>query len=981
MIEHLEALLALPDAPAQQRYVDAHIATPSDALGDALAAALKEEATQILRSDVQRSRQLGDLILYLADRSGRPCQRALGLLAHANALSLGGLGEYAAALELYNAAAAIYTEQEQPVEAANAQIAKILALANLGRYAEALAAGEWAAGVLEAHGEWLRLAKLTTNLGFIQYRLGEDGQALAQFDRARDVYRSLGDTGEARKATGRVENNRSSVLRNLGQFEASIQASQVALALLAESHQPAEAARARQNLAITYFMLGRYNEALTLLDDARAFFEADGRRRDAVLVELFVSDCLLDLGRYADVLEKTQRVRSRFAEQGSSFEVGQAALNEATAYAGLRRYEEALAALSEARAIFAAEGNATWIASTDLETAIVLYRLGRYAESLATAATAAATFAGHDLPVDGAQAGLAAGRAAAALHDYGAARGWIDAALAAGQSRDLPSLLYLGYHLLGSLAEAQGDAPTALAQYAAAIDQVERLRHRLMVEFRIDFLEDKQSLYEDVVSLCLALEQPQRALAYAERAKSRVLRELLDSRLELGLAARNPAEQTLVDELRRLKAERDLRYRRWEGDKDLVVRGWSPPGGVQHQMQQEVLALEKQMTELWHKLLMRNADYAADALLWQPDVEPAPPPPADTLLLEYFVARGQLLLFALTAESLAVYRLDAPPARVQQTIRLLQLNLGHVVGSAPERVAALTANATGLLQQLYTDLLAPLAQAADAGAPARYAKWIVVPHGSLHYLPFHALHDGAGYLAERHEISYLPGASLLRHVVAPRPAAHPKEPALSTAKGSRPWARALVLGHSYGGALPHTLAEAQTVAGLLGGDLYLEEAATLALPAGAGSQAPVLHFATHGDFRPDNPLFSGLALADGWLTTLDIFNLRLAASLVTLSACQTGRNVIGGGDELLGLARAFLAAGASSLLLSLWPVEDRFTAAFMESFYTQLAAGQTKGAALRHAQLCTLAPAPEAAAYAHPYYWAPFVLIGHTGRL
>ena len=76
----------------------------------------------------------------------------------------------------------------------------------------------------------------------------------------------------------------------------------------------------------------------------------------------------------------------------------------------------------------------------------------------------------------------------------------------------------------------------------------------------------------------------------------------------------------------------------------------------------------------------------------------------------------------------------------------------------------------------------------------------------------------------------------------------------------------------------------------------------------------VLHLATHADFRPDNPLFSGLALADGWLTTLDIFNLRLDASLVTLSACQTGRSVIGGGDELLGLMRSFLAAGAASLV-------------------------------------------------------------------
>jgi CHAT domain-containing protein len=135
--------------------------------------------------------------------------------------------------------------------------------------------------------------------------------------------------------------------------------------------------------------------------------------------------------------------------------------------------------------------------------------------------------------------------------------------------------------------------------------------------------------------------------------------------------------------------------------------------------------------------------------------------------------------------------------------------------------------------------------------------------------------------------------------------------------------------------------------------------------------------ATHGDFRPDNPLFSGLSLADGWLTTLDIFNLRIRASLVTLSACQTGRSVVGGGDELLGLMRSFLAAGAASLVTTLWAVEDRSTASLMHNFYSRLVAGKTKGAALRSAQLALMKD-PD---YSHPYFWAPFFLVGDPGKL
>jgi CHAT domain-containing protein len=143
----------------------------------------------------------------------------------------------------------------------------------------------------------------------------------------------------------------------------------------------------------------------------------------------------------------------------------------------------------------------------------------------------------------------------------------------------------------------------------------------------------------------------------------------------------------------------------------------------------------------------------------------------------------------------------------------------------------------------------------------------------------------------------------------------------------------------------------------------------------------VLHLATHGDFRPDNPLFSGLALADGWLTALEMFDLRLNASLVTLSACQTGRSLVGGGDELLGLMRALLYAGAASLLLSLWPVEDHSSAELMEHVYQRLADGQSKRAALREAQLCLLNESSARAPYAHPYYWAPFFLVGDAGPL
>ena len=102
----------------------------------------------------------------------------------------------------------------------------------------------------------------------------------------------------------------------------------------------------------------------------------------------------------------------------------------------------------------------------------------------------------------------------------------------------------------------------------------------------------------------------------------------------------------------------------------------------------------------------------------------------------------------------------------------------------------------------------------------------------------------------------------------------------------------------------------------------------------------ILHLACHGQFRPENPLFSSLHLADGFVTVRDICSQKLNAELVTLSACETGLNKIFAGDEILGLARGFLSAGASSLVLSLWTVNDEATTRLMKNFYKNLQRGE-----------------------------------------
>ena len=139
-----------------------------------------------------------------------------------------------------------------------------------------------------------------------------------------------------------------------------------------------------------------------------------------------------------------------------------------------------------------------------------------------------------------------------------------------------------------------------------------------------------------------------------------------------------------------------------------------------------------------------------------------------------------------------------------------------------------------------------------------------------------------------------------------------------------------------------------------------------------GSSAGKIHIAAHGIFRADNPKFSSLRLGDSWVLLFDIFNLQLGAELTTLSACETGMNAVWEGDELLGLAGGFLYAGTPSLVVSLWTVNDRSTAQLMRRFYQGLKSGFSKSRAIQEAVLEVKARFP------HPYYWAPFILMGKS---
>jgi len=925
-------------------------------LNDELALALKRQADYYLRTEVKRSQSAADAILQMATLTGSPRHRALGLLAWGNIYAL-GMGEYERAVRFYDEATDIYQSLGDRVHMARAQIGKIWALLNLSRYEDVETIATWASRILEEEGERLRLAHLSMNWAVSRARQGNDLGALAMFDRTRSLLTELGDEGQPYIPW--VDQNRSIVLRNLGRLQESLEAAERAWRGMDEHGELVEAARARQSMAVTYLLLGRYTEAMTLMEEARRIFIKDGRQRDALLLDVFLCDCLLPLRRFQDVINITRNVRPFFSQRGMHQEIGKALIDEAVAFAGLGRFEEARASLSEARKHLAVDANPVLIATADLEQAAVLFQIGEFDACAHLLAEAERVFASRDLKPQLAQTWILQARLALRQREWHRAEFLAHKALEIAHSEQIITLAFRAHHVLGQVMVQRGERQAAMAQYERAIEHLERLHGYLMTEFQADFLEDKTDIYEDAVLLAVDMDDGEKALEMAERAKSRSLLNLITHRIDLSLRARNAEDEALVAKLVHLRRERDRILLRWETGED--VRS----GQDARAAQQHLWYLEQQISQLWHQLLLHNADYARDALLWQVQADsPQPWLDAATLLVEFFIARGQVIILLVDQRDVQLVRVETDPALISRWLNMLTLNNRTFPWADPSRQTQLAHNAQGLLARLYDALLRPVRKYLDP-----FPRLIITPHGPLHYLPFHALFDGHRYLIETHEITYLPASSLLRF--SQRQRDHTGHP--------------VTFGFSSHGMLPYAPEEARRVAEIMGGEAFLEADATLDQVKKYAPRAQVVHFATHGEFRPDNPLFAGVLLADGWLTALDIFNLRLETSLITLSACETGQHRVGGGDELLGLTRSFLYAGAASLLLSYWQIPDSITFFFINDFYQHLAQGKRKATALREAQLALIHRGREGneatTHFQHPFIWASFFLLGSPDPL
>lgn len=587
-------------------------------------------------------------------------------------------------------------------------------------------------------------------------------------------------------------------------------------------------------------------------------------------------------------------------------------------------------------------------------------------------------------------------------------------ALAIGERTQTPQVVWQALAGLAAVLQKQGNLEQATEHCRRAVEEIEGVRNRIgIAEDRASFFADKIQIYKKLIGLLVELRDKDtskhtaaEAFRYTERARARAFFDLLAE-------AKVNDEQSAAPDLKRRQQELQERISQLT---DRLIKERSQETNKQDnariaELQKGLSQSDAELDDWLRELHRRDPRYAALKY-------PEPITLADTqrmlddktILLSYSLAEPASFVFAVTRDDFQVRRLP-PEAAIRDGVQKMLTAITDKNHPAPEEYRR---QAVRLSRQL----LQPISRML-AGKSAL----MIVPDGVLHRLPFEALlSPGVSakgdlrrlpYLIRRFAISYAPSASVLAGLQnEPRETASKRfiafgDPVYQQQRAEGAIAstlRAAGAGRLNFQRLSHSRDEVEGIAQLFSRDdreLFLGEAATeenVKVP-GRLSSYRIVHFSTHGYVNEARPRFSGLVLSlpsnnastaatpqskinpqsaignrqseDGLLSAYEIFNLKLRADLVVLSACETGLGKEVKGEGLMSLMRAFMYAGTPSVVVSLWNVNDESAADLMIRFYRHLKTGRVnKAEALRQAQLETIGD------NGFPFFWAPFVLVG-----
>ncbi|MGB6430982.1 MAG: CHAT domain-containing tetratricopeptide repeat protein [Candidatus Acidiferrales bacterium] len=937
----LRELSELPSEAARKQFLASHQQLLNAEVVEQLAEAVHAQ----VRIDADLALVLADAAVMIARELDNPESLGRSLRAKANAVFT--LGKNHEAIELHEQALQSYEKAGNQREIGISLSGSLQPMILLGEYERALAAADRARSIFTALGDARRIARLEINVGNIFHRQDRLEEGLACYERAYEFLRN----GDDHEAIAAVLSNLAVCLIALNDFPRALETYQNAREFCEKRGMPLLTAMADYNIAYLYYLRGEYSRAIQGLLFAREACRKNGDTYQLALCHMDLSEIYLELNLSSEAVETAHDAHRLFLEVGTGYEAAKCLANEAIALGQQGQAFRAIELFTAARKEFVAEKNLVWPWLLDLYQALLLCEQGRLFEARRLCQKALSFFSTSALIGKAVLCDLLLARISLRSGDWRAAGGECRSALERLQPLDAAPLAFQAWSLMGEIHRAGGNNEAAYESFQHARAALEKLRSGLRgEEVKIAFLKNKLGVYEGLVEICLERSSDplrfEEAFACIEEAKSRSLTDLMLQRGPI-LAGNNTGQSDLVRRIRELREELNWYYHRI--DIEQLRPEESSPDRIAKLQEQSKSREEEFLSAIREMQASEENTLESGEGVTLETIRASLPP--DATLLEYFMIGDQIVACMLHGDAIEIVGVSLG-ARVVHLLRMLQFQISkfRLGKEYADRFESSLLEATlSHLRRLHDELIAPIRDKLQG------SHVIIVPHGPLHYIPFHALHDGTAYLMDSFTLSYAPSASLF---------------ALSQRKPQCAATKSLVLGVPDENA-PAILDEVRAVSGVLPSvECFVGQAATLAVLKERGLSSRYIHIATHGEFRHDSPLFSGIRLGDSRLNLYDLYQLHLPAELVALSGCATGLNAVAAGDELLGLVRGLLCAGAQTLLLTLWDIHDQTAADFMKSFYGRLRAGESKPVALQYAMIELREHHP------HPCFWAPFILVG-----
>ncbi|MEQ1606672.1 MAG: CHAT domain-containing tetratricopeptide repeat protein [Pyrinomonadaceae bacterium] len=889
-----------------------------------VAGALQTICYEVWTDDPQRIAAIAETLELLTEHTQNTTVRAYS--EWTNAINALVNGDLESCLRLIGESESTFLNAGESHLAAKTQTSKLYALALLGRYDEAVECGKKALEIFLAHGDLYSAGKIEHNIGNLYWRRDMYRESEPFLASAHKRFTEIGD----QRHLAMIENTQAFVKTLQNDFRGAEPIYFRSLERAISNTLTVTAAEVETGLSILYLFKGDYALALKYMERSRQKYEELEMPAQSANCELEIAEIYLELNLLPEALSFYEKGALHFAALGGQAELARCNLGQARTLQRLGRGADAVDRLDLAEELFEKEGNPVAVGAVRLARSQELLNSGDLDEAENQAALALSAFR------NGANVRLelfAQWLSCEILHAYGRGQEATEALYdILDRSKETSSeIQYLCSLLLGKIT---GDP----VHFKNAVDLVERSRLGLTSpELRTSYFAEKLTPYDELIKLSLENQHYEEAFSWHERSRSRSMVE--------GITAPDSGSHS-NEKLRSIREELNWLHRRINS----VGSATDAERAKATELRAAAEVLEKEYAEILRRLHSDGQQPMSGE--FGLDVEEFREQLGEATVLEFVSIDGKLSVFAISKTAFAAIPnyIDESELNDQINQYLFQLKTGRFI----DRLSKANAAAARERLQIHSRALYDLILRPIESHLARN-RLVIVPAGRMHYLPFQALHDGERFLCERFPISYAPSSAVLGNSLA-RHAADIREALIAgVADAAMPEAEAEVEGVSRFFSTP---------ARLFGSEVTVANIRSSV--AGKG----VLHLACHGHFRPDNPGFSSLDLFGEKMTANEVQNLPLERCIIVLSSCEGGLNEVVRGEELIGLTSAFFAAGASTLIHSLWRVNDEAALELMLRFYDALTRGMSPADALRKAQLQLIGKGK------HPYLWAPFIVSG-----